>query len=72
MREFIRKAWALAYRCSIFFFFEGERAINLHRVIHRLNTAANTMDDYITEKLAGKFKQMDDRIAARVSRHEGE
>lgn len=72
MRDFIRRAWALAYRCSVFTFFEGERSTPLRRVVYRLNTAANTMDDYLSDSLKAKFKQMDDKITGRVSRKEGE
>jgi hypothetical protein len=72
MREFIRRTWALAYRCAIFSFFEGERSVPLRRVVYRLSKAANSMDDYLSDSLKGKFKQMDEKITARVGRHEGE
>lgn len=72
MRDFILRTWALAYRCAIFTFFEGERSMPLRRVVYRLNKAASIMDDYLSDSLKKKFKQMDEKIAARVDRKEGE
>lgn len=67
MQDFIKKAWTLVLRCAICHFFEREGSQNLRRVIFRINNAANTMDDFLTEVLPTKLKEIDGRILSRVT-----
>lgn len=56
MKEFVKEAWKVVERCSIYTFFQREEFQDLKRLIYRLDKGANEVDDYFSDTLVKKFK----------------
>lgn len=56
MKEFVKEAWKVVERCSIYTFFQREEFQDLKRLIYRLDKGANEVDDFFSDTLVKKFK----------------
>lgn len=56
MKEFVKEAWKVVERCSIYTFFQREEFKDLKRLIYRLDKGANDVDDFFSDTLLKKIK----------------